>query len=167
MNGSSVAVMHADHLGLTVPDLDAAVAFYTNAFDARELFRMGPFDAADLPRSADGRDWTETHVNVPDARLRFAVLELAPGLRLELFAYERPADVHTNAPRNCDVGGHHVGLRVEDLETATNVLRGRGVTVLQPIVIDEGPMAGTRSAYVVDPWGNHLELVAYAPGAAG
>jgi hypothetical protein len=23
-------------------------------------------------------------------------------------------------------------------------------------------MAGTRSAYAVDPWGNHLELVAYA-----
>jgi catechol 2,3-dioxygenase-like lactoylglutathione lyase family enzyme len=161
MNGSSLAVMRADHVGLTVPDLDAAVAFYTDAFEARELFRMGPFDAADLPRSADG-DWTERHVNVRDARLRFAVLELAPGLRLELFAYERPSDVRTTAPRNCDVGGHHIGLCVEDLDAATTVLRGRGVTVLEPIVIDEGPMAGTRSAYVVDPWGNHLELVAYA-----
>jgi catechol 2,3-dioxygenase-like lactoylglutathione lyase family enzyme len=164
MNGSSLAVMRADHVGLTVPDLDAAVAFYTDAFEARELFRMGPFDAADLPRSADGRDWTETHVNVRDARLRFAVLELAPGLRLELFAYERPADVRTAAPHNCDIGGHHIGLCVEDLDTATTVLRGRGVTVLEPIVVDEGPMAGTSSAYAVDPWGNHLELVAYATG---
>jgi catechol 2,3-dioxygenase-like lactoylglutathione lyase family enzyme len=153
-----------DHVGLTVPDIDAAVDFYTRAFDARELFRMGPFDAAELPRSADGRDWTETHVNVPDARVRFSVLELASGLRLELFAYERPADVRSEAPRNCDVGGHHIGLHVEDLEVAMDVLRGRGVTVLEPIVIDEGPMAGTRSAYVVDPWGNHLELVAYATG---
>jgi catechol 2,3-dioxygenase-like lactoylglutathione lyase family enzyme len=157
-------VTRADHVGLTVPDLEAAVAFYTRAFDARELFRMGPFDAADLPGSADGRDWTETHVNVPDARVCFAVLELAPGLRLELFAYERPADVRSDAPRNCDVGGHHLGLQVDDLETAMDVLRGRGVTVLEPIVIEEGPMAGTRSAYVVDPWGNHLELVAYAGG---
>ena len=99
MNGSSLAVLGADHIGLTVPDIDAAVAFYTDAFDARELFRMGPFDAADLPRSTDGRDWTDTHVNVPDARLRFAVLELAPGLRLELFAYERPVDARTEAPR--------------------------------------------------------------------
>jgi glyoxylase I family protein len=165
MNGSSLAVLRADHIGLTVPDLDAAVAFYTDAFAARELFRMGPFDAADLPRSPDGRDWTETHVNVPDARLQFAVLELAPGLRLELFAYERPADAGTNAPRNCDVGGHHLGLCVEDLEVATAVLQGRGVTVLEPIVIDEGPMAGTRSAYALDPWGNHIELVAYAASA--
>lgn len=164
MNGSSLAVIGADHVGLTVPDLDAAVAFYTDAFDARELFRMGPFDAADLPRSADGRDWTETHVNVRDARLRFAVLELAPGLRLELFAYERPTDVRTTAPHNCDVGGHHVGLRVEDLDTATSLLRNRGVTVLEPIVVDDGPTAGTRSAYAVDPWGNHLELVAYTTG---
>jgi len=166
MNGSSLAVIRADHIGLTVPDLDAAVAFYTDAFDARELFRMGPFDAAELPRSADGRDWTETHVNVPDARLRFAVLELAPRLRLELFAYERPADVRTEAPDNCDVGGHHLALRVEDLDTATNVLRGRGVTVLEPIVMAEGPMAGTRSAYTVDPWGNHIELVEYTTAVA-
>jgi catechol 2,3-dioxygenase-like lactoylglutathione lyase family enzyme len=155
-------LLRADHIALTIPDLDAAVAFYTDAFDAQELFRMGPFDAADMPCSPDGRDWTDTHVDVPDARLQFAVLELGPGLRLELFAYERPTDVRASAPRNCDVGGHHVGLCVEDLETATTVLRGRGVTVLEPIAIDEGPMAGTRSAYVVDPWGNHLELVAYA-----
>lgn len=159
MSGSSLGLLRAHHFGLTIPDLDAGVAFYTDAFDARELFRMGPFDAAELPRSADDRDWTETHVNVADARLRFAVLELAPGLRLELFAYERPVDVRTDAPRNCDVGGHHLGLRVNDLEAATGILRSRGVTVLEPIVIDEGTMAGTRSAYVVDPWGNHVELV--------
>jgi glyoxylase I family protein len=155
-------LLRADHVALTVPDLDAAVAFYAGAFEARELFRMGPFDAKDMPRSSDGRDWTDTHVDVPDARLQFAVLELAPGLRLELFAYERPTDVRASAPRNCDVGGHHVGLVVDDLEAARSELRDRGVTVLEPIVIDEGPMAGTRSAYVVDPWGNHLELVAYA-----
>lgn len=155
-------LLRADHIALTVPDLDAAVAFYTDAFDAPELFRMGPFDAAELPRSPDGRDWTDTHVNVPDARLQFAVLQLAPGLRLELFAYERPADARAEPPRNCDVGGHHVGLRVEDLEAAASALRDRGVTVLEPIAIDEGPMAGTRSVYVVDPWGNHLELVAGA-----
>jgi catechol 2,3-dioxygenase-like lactoylglutathione lyase family enzyme len=157
-------LLRADHIALTIPDLDAAVAFYTDAFDAQELFRMGPFDAADMPCSPDGRDWTDTHVDVPDARLQFAVLELGPGLRLELFAYERPTDVRASAPRNCDVGGHHVGLCVDDLEAAAGVLRDRGVTVLEPIVIDEGPMAGTESAYVVDPWGNHLELVAYASG---
>src|SRR3954452_22440841 len=127
MAESSLALLRADHVGLTVPDLDTAVAFYTHAFEAQELFRMGPFDAADLPRFADGRDWTETHVGVADARLQFAVLQLATGLRLELFAYERPADVRTSAPRNCDVGGHHVGLCVEDLETAVTVLQSRGV----------------------------------------
>jgi catechol 2,3-dioxygenase-like lactoylglutathione lyase family enzyme len=164
MTESSLGLMRADHVGLTVPDLDAAVAFYTHAFEAHELFRMGPFDAADLPRGADGRDWTETHVDVPAARLQFAVLQLAPGFRLELFAYERPTDARTSAPRNNDVGGHHVGVCVDDLERATATLRSRGVTVLEPIVIDDGPMAGTRSAYVVDPWANHLELVAYANG---
>ena len=161
MNDSSLRLRRADHIGLTVPDLDAAVAFYVDVIGAQELFRMGPFDAAELPRSADGRDWTETHVGVADARVRFVVLQLAPGLRLELFGYERPAEASATAPRNCDAGGHNIGLQVESLGDAIGVLRARGVTVLEPIVIDEGPMAGTRSAYVVDPWGNHLELVEY------
>jgi catechol 2,3-dioxygenase-like lactoylglutathione lyase family enzyme len=161
MKRPSLAVNRVDHVGLTVPDLDAAAAFYAEMFGAQELFRMGPFDAAELPRSDDGRDWTETHVNVRDACLQFAVLQLAPDLRLELFMYERPADARPTASRNCDVGGHHLGLRVDDLQEAIGFLRGRGVTVLEPIVIDEGPMAGTRSAYVVDPWGNNVELVQY------
>ena len=159
MKESALRVQRADHIGLTVPDLEAAVAFYVDVMGAQELFRMGPFDSADLPRSADGRDWTEAHVNVRDARVRFVMLQLAPGLRLELFAYERPADARPTPPRNCDAGGHHIGLQVDSLDDAVAVLRGRGVTVLEPIVIDEGPMAGTRSAYVVDPWGNHVELV--------
>lgn len=161
MNESSLGLRRADHVGFTVPDLDAAVAFYVDVIGAQELFRMGPFDAAELPPSADGRDWTETHIGVPDARIRFVVLQLAPGVRLELFGYERPADASARAPRNCDAGGHHIGLQVDSLGDAVDVLRARGVTVLEPIVIDDGPMAGTRSAYVVDPWGNHLELVEY------
>ena len=92
MNDSSLRLRRADHIGLTVPDLDAAVAFYVDVIGAQELFRLGPFDAAELPRSADGRDWTETHVGLADARVRFVVLQLAPGLRLELFGYERPAE---------------------------------------------------------------------------
>ncbi|MFL5349390.1 MAG: VOC family protein [Hyalangium sp.] len=151
-----------DHIGLTVPDLDAAVSFYKDTFGATELFRLGPFDAKDLPRMADGRDWTAAHVNVPGARLSLVMLQLCPNLRLELLRYELPADARTTPPRNCDVGAQHIALKVSNLEVAVEHLRSRGVRVLAgPIAVTEGPAAGLRVHYFLDPWGTQLELVEY------
>jgi len=45
---------HVDHVGLTVPDLDPAVRFYCDVFGGHELYRLGPFDAAEMPRMSDG-----------------------------------------------------------------------------------------------------------------
>ncbi|MDY7227903.1 VOC family protein [Hyalangium rubrum] len=149
-----------DHVALTVPDLDKAVEFYTETFGATELFRLGPFDAAELPRMPDGRDWTEAHVNVPGARVFLAMLQLGPTLKLELFRYELPKDARTTPPRNCDLGGHHIAFQVENLEAAVAYLRARELRVMAgPIVIPVGPAAGMRTQYVLDPWGNQLELV--------
>ncbi len=151
-----------DHIGLTVPDLDAAVAFYTETFGATELYRLGPFDAKDLPRMPDGRDWSAAHVNVSGARLSLVMLQLCPNLKLELFRYELPADARTTAPRNCDVGAQHIALKVDNLEVAVAHLRSRGVRVMAgPIVVSEGPAAGLRVNYFLDPWGTQLELVEF------
>jgi catechol 2,3-dioxygenase-like lactoylglutathione lyase family enzyme len=155
--------LHVDHVGLTVPDLDPAVAFYCDLTGATELFRMGPFDARELPGAPDGRDWTEAHVNVPGARLQFAMLQVSPALKLELFQYDRPLDRDTEPPRNCDAGGHHLALKVKDIEQAVDYLRQRSDVRLMagPIVISEGPCAGMRVIYFLDPWGNQLELTEF------
>jgi catechol 2,3-dioxygenase-like lactoylglutathione lyase family enzyme len=151
-----------DHVGLTVPDLDAAVVFYCEVIGGSELYRLGPFDAREIPRMPDGRDWTDAHVNVPGARVWIAMLELAGGRLLELFRYEAPADARTVPPRNCDAGGHHLAIRVENIEAAKAYLTERGLRVMSgPIVIPEGPCAGLRANYFLDPWGNQLELVEY------
>ena len=155
-------LIRADHIGLTVPNLDDAIAFYTGVLGGRELYRLGPFDARELPASADGRDWTDAHVNVAGARLEFAAVALGDDFVVELFEYEQP-NGRLESPRNCDVGGHHLGLKVTDLDAATAFLRERGVTLFEPIEIDQGPTAGTRAAYFLDPWGNHLELVEFTP----
>jgi glyoxylase I family protein len=153
---------HVDHVGLTVPDLDAAVAFYSDAIGGTELYRMGPFDAAEIPNMEDGRDWTEAHVNVAGARLTIAMLQVGTNMMLELFQYEKPDDARTTPPRNCDWGGHHIAFKVDDLEAAKIHLANKGCTVMAgPIVLDEGPCAGLKVNYVLDPWGNQLELVEY------
>jgi catechol 2,3-dioxygenase-like lactoylglutathione lyase family enzyme len=151
-----------DHAGLTVPDLDAAVAFYCDVLGATELYGLGPFDARELPATEDGRDWGDAHLRVPDARLSFRVVRLGDA-NVELFRYERPEDARTEPPRNSDLGGHHVAIRVRDLDAAAAHLREQDVDVMDgPIEIPEdspgGPM---RVNYFLDPFGNQLELVEY------
>ena len=160
MSHALPGLTRADHVALTIPDLDEGVAFYTGVLGGRELYRLGPFDAAEIPPMADGRDWTEAHVNVAGARLRFAVIRLGDDFNVELFEYERPAGAPT-APGNADVGGHHLGLKVTDLDAALAFLQARGVRTFERIEVGEGPSAGMRGAYFLDPWGNHLELVEY------
>jgi catechol 2,3-dioxygenase-like lactoylglutathione lyase family enzyme len=157
---------HVDHVGLTVPDLNAAVRFYCDVVGGHELYRLGPFDAAEMPRMAEGRDWTAAHINVADARLTIAMLSIGPNLMLELFQYDRPAVRNEQPPRNCDLGGHHIAFKVDDLEAAKSHLAGHGCKVMTgPIVLDQGPCATTRVNYVLDPWGNQLELVEYTTQA--
>ncbi|MGH7003372.1 MAG: VOC family protein [Alphaproteobacteria bacterium] len=157
---------HVDHVGLTVPDLDSAVRFYCDVIGGHELYRIGPFDAAEMPRMDDGRDWTEAHINVAGARLTIAMLQVGPNIMLELFQYERPADNRKTPPRNCDWGGHHIAFKVADIGAAKTYLAGKGCKMMAgPIVLDHGPCATTRVNYVLDPWGNQLELVEYAAQA--
>ena len=148
-----------DHVSRTVPDLDAAVAFYVDTFDASVLYQVGPIDAADIPRDAEGRDWMETHVGVKGARIRLAMLQLAPNLKFQMIQYDKPDDRRQAVPRNCDQGGHHIALLVDDVDAAAAYLAKRGCKVLEIIALDAGPLAGKKNVYVQDPWGHQLELV--------
>ncbi len=152
-------LVRADHVALTVADLDAGVGFYRDVLGAVELYRFGPVDARELPPMPDGRDWTEAHIGIPDARLAFAVLALGPGFTLELFAVERAGA--GGAPSQPGVGASHLAVKVERLDDAAAFLRERGVEMLEQIAVEQGPAAGQRSAFFLDPWRNKLELVEY------
>lgn len=148
-----------DHVSWTVPDLDAAVRFYVEVFGAKEIYRMGPMDCTDIPLDGQGRDWLERHVNVRGARLSMAMLRLAPNLNFELFQYDKPSDRATTLPRNCDRGGHHIAIKVDDVDNASAYLRSHGCQVFEAIVTQDGPFAGLKNVYFLDPWGHQLELV--------
>lgn len=153
---------HVDHIALTVPDLDKAVTFYTDVIGGTELYRIGPFDAAELPKEDDGRDWTDAHVNVAGARILISMVQIGPNLNLELFQYEKPADRRTEPPRNCDNGGHHIAFKVADMEAAKAYLAARGCELMSgPMVLDDGPLNYTLCNYFLDPFGNQLELVEF------
>lgn len=159
MSADRPRFLEADHVSWTVEDADAVARFYTDVFGASELFRMGPLDAADLPVEADGRDWMAAHVNVPGAKLQLIMLKLTPNLNFQLVQYGKPAERGTTLPRNCDLGGHHLGLKVDDVEKAAAYLTAHGCTAMEIIHIHEGPLAGKKNLYLLDPWGHQLEIV--------
>lgn len=151
--------IEADHVSWTVQDADAVAKFYIDVFGAVELFRMGPLDAADIPVGSDGRDWMESHVNVRGACLTLIMLKLTANLNFQLVQYDKPVDRSATLPRNCDWGGHHLGLKVDDVEKAARYLAAHGCTPMEVIDITEGPLAGKKNLYIQDPWGHQLELV--------
>ena len=142
-----------DHVGITVPDLDEAIAFFAAAFGCREVHRIGPFAAED--------DWMTRHLGVDRAARipSVATLALGDGARLELFAYEAP-DQRRDMPRNSDVGAHHVAFHTDDLPAAMARAEAAGGTVMgPPTEMMSGPTAGETWVYVRAPWGGQFELI--------
>jgi catechol 2,3-dioxygenase-like lactoylglutathione lyase family enzyme len=156
--GASVlSVQVVDHVAVTVPDLDAAAALLVEVFGAEELYRRryAPPLGSDEMAVQYG-----AHV---EASYRLAKLRLA-GTDVELFEYTAP-DQRTDHPRNADVGGGHLGLRVADVDAAVALLADEPrVRVLGAVrqIAPPHPLAGRRWVYLVTNWGLQLELVADA-----
>jgi len=149
-----------DHLGVTVPDLEEAVAFFVDALGAEDWYREGP--------SGDAGDamWRELRVH-PRASVRLAMLKLGSSTTIELLEYKvPPGEAATTPPRNSDHSAAHIGLRVRDVEAAVSHLRAvPGVEVLEgPITVEEGTSAGLKWCYFTAPWGLMMELVQLPEG---
>jgi glyoxylase I family protein len=87
------------------------------------------------------------------------------GLNFEVFEYQ-PHDGQRDQPRNSDIGGHHVALYVDDMDTAVEYLASRGVRLLEGPVASRNASAGQRWQYFLAPWGMQFELVSYPGGKA-
>jgi len=148
-----------DHIGFTVPDLDAATTWLVDVLGCEFMYALGPFES-------DG-DWMHEHMNVHPRTVmrRLHFFRCAGQAIFEVFQYEAP-DQQPAPPRNSDIGGHHVALYVDDLDTAVSYLRDRGVQVLGDPTASRGPSLGQRWVYFLAPWGMQFELVSYPHGKA-
>jgi catechol 2,3-dioxygenase-like lactoylglutathione lyase family enzyme len=150
-----------DHVGFTVPDLGAAVAFFRDTIGCAEFYPLGPFSGGESTWMADHLN-VDARATIPDMRL----MRCGNGANLEIFQYTAPEQDMT-PPRNSDIGGHHLAFYVDDMAAAVAHLRGAGVKVLgEPTTMTEGPSAGETWVYFLAPWGMQLELVSYPGGKA-
>lgn len=143
-------VRAAEHTGITVTDLDRALAFWR--------------DTLGFPLSHQGRltgDFAAGVTGVEGADISLAVVVAPGGHRVELLQYHAPPSRTRMRPRPCDVGSVHLALTVDDLDAVLEAAAGAGWrSAGPPQEMAEGPRAGTRFAYLHDTEdGTTLELI--------
>lgn len=137
------------HVGVTVADLDRAVAFW------ERLLAVPSRDRRILQGPQVG-----TMVGYPGVHVESCWVDLPGGVALELVRYlgrdDAPYDPGTAHPGNV-----HVCLRVDDMDAARAHALACGAEPVSPAPIDvaAGPRAGARLAYVRAPDGVTVELV--------
>ena len=157
--GALPGLTGVDHIGVTVPDLEQASAFFVDVLGCEYMYSLGPFDR--------GGAWMQRHLNVhPDARMhRLHFFRCGGQAIFEVFQYSSP-DQDPTPPRNSDIGGHHVALYVADLDAAVAYLHEAGLEVMGEPTASTGPSEGQRWVYFLSPWGMQFELVSYPGGKA-
>lgn len=147
-----------DHVGVTVPDIDAATAFFEAAFDAVVLY-----DLRCRSEEPNGSPEAHRYLGIPSTMAQGAMrmLALPEGPGLELFEYLGPDQ--QGAANPADIGWQHLAIYTDDLdETLAKVEAAGGVRNSDPRDL-RGLEAGegNRFVYTMTPWGSTLELVSY------
>jgi catechol 2,3-dioxygenase-like lactoylglutathione lyase family enzyme len=140
--------LSANHVGLTVSDLERSVAFYCDLLGFNIAYERGEVTAEYMPRL----------VGIPGARLKIVGLDI-PGLHIDLVEYIEPKG-GTSAGTTADVGNLHIGFTVDDLWAAYRHLSAAGVRFKsEPVSPTTGPNKGGWAVYFIDPDGITLEMI--------
>ncbi|MBL4893097.1 MAG: VOC family protein [Rhizobiaceae bacterium] len=150
-----------DHIGLTVPDLVEAETFFTDVLGCKTATSFGPF------RDDEGTFMQDLVDVDPRAVIeKITLVRCGFGSNIELFKYTAP-DQKVVRPRNSDIGGHHIGIYVEDIAAAAEYFKKNSIkTKMGPVPITEGPVAGQSILYFFAPWGLQMEAISYPKGMA-
>jgi glyoxylase I family protein len=148
-----------EHIGFTVPDLDAAERFFVDVIGCEKVYSLGPFIRED--------SWLadQLHVNPRAVMRELRFFRCKTGPNFEIFQWESP-DQNTQPPKNSDVGGHHLAFYVDDLDEAVAYLDSQGVELMGSIVESQNASFGQRWMYFLTPWGMQCELVSFPHGKA-
>lgn len=149
--------MRLHHIGLTVPSLDDAIAFFTQVLDFTLLFRTDPAGPAGADYAAAAR--------IPEGSDARGLAVLRSGTAsLELFEYA--GGTPDTYPPNQQVGGHHLAFEVDDIDAALARLAAAGGRQCAPPRTAVAPVfRGMRWVYIVAPFGLQLELVQFPDGS--
>ena len=147
-----------EHIGMTVPDHQAAVHFFEKAFGAEPLFSL--VTKSDEPMGADELGPKNGLAN-GTAIVAVTMMRLHNGPNLEIFEIDHPKG---EAGRGiADFGLHHFSLTVDDMEAVTKRFEDAGGTLLEGPYDLSGQEAGkgNRGRFGRTPWGLLIEFESF------
>jgi extradiol dioxygenase family protein len=140
------------HTAVCVPDIDAAVRWYSDVLGLRVLSPPYTMEGAEIEE--DMGELLPSPVVVKAAIVGFGVDDRV----MELIEYPA-ADVAPTGPATPSVlrvGITHVGMVCDDLAATRSELEGRGVQFLTSGIAD---VAGLKTTWCHDPWGTVIILL--------
>ena len=145
---------NVDHFGVTVPDLQQAIEFFTEVLGADLIFT---FDEG--PGTKNPADLNAAFGVPQNSKLKIAMLRLGPTVNLELMQYES-SEQRQVMPKNSDFDAPHIAFFVGDMDVAAEYLSDHGCKLFSgPLSSKEGPKAGQSIRYFQTPWGMFLEIL--------
>ncbi|MGM0845060.1 MAG: lactoylglutathione lyase family protein [Bacillota bacterium] len=145
------------HIGLSVPDLDKAVAFYTEIFGWYTLMEPSDVQNDDTPigqmcRDVFGDDWES---------FRIAHLSTGDKIGIELFEFPQNEQPENNF-EYWKTGIFHFCVQDPDIEGLVEKIKKHGGKQRMPIreyYPDDKPY---KMVYVEDPFGNIFEIYTHS-----
>jgi catechol 2,3-dioxygenase-like lactoylglutathione lyase family enzyme len=150
-----------DHVGITVPDIDEAIAWFEDVMGCVAPLTFGPFSD---PTGTFMQDLLDVD---PRAVIhQITMVRCGRSANIELFEYSSP-DQRKTFPRNSDWAGHHIAFYVTDIDAAVAYMTSKGAQkFLGPLPVTDGPAAGQSINYFRTPFGTYVELISYPNGMA-
>ena len=150
-----------DHVGITVPNIREAVAWFENVMGCVAPLTFGPFSD---PTGTFMQDLLDVHPRAVVEQI--TMVRCGRSANIELFEYTAP-DQRTTFPKNSDWAGHHIAFYVTDIDAAVAYMVSKGAEkFLGPLPVTEGPAAGQSINYFRTPFGTYIELISYPNGMA-
>lgn len=150
-----------DHVGITVPDVNAASAFFEKALNAKTLYDVLPEGSQPFAGAT-----TEKELGIPkDSKIiHMRLVQIGKGPTIELFQF---ADVPQQKTAGLnDYGLQHLAVYVDDIDAASQQFTAAGGELLSPphglAKVEDGPR--NKGVYGRAPWGTLIELLTYPDG---
>ena len=111
-----------ENVGITVRDLEAAIAFFSD------------LGLTVLGRDAVSGEWADTAVGLDGNHAKIAMLQTPDGTgRLELFEYIHPDAIETQPTQPNEIGMHRVAFAVDDIDGALAIAARHGCHPLRGV----------------------------------
>jgi catechol 2,3-dioxygenase-like lactoylglutathione lyase family enzyme len=159
MNYQKSEVRAIDHIGITVPDLEAASKFIVNVFGATAVYD----NIVETDPPQEGEE-TEAVLGIKkgSAIIHMRMLRIGDGACIELFEMKVPGERKKDMIPS-DIGLQHFAVYTEDIKKTAKKFEEEGGKLLkgpnQMLGREKGD--GNSFMYAITPWGTFVELISY------